>query len=115
MASRKRGSRVRKPRGDPGQLNLFEASEQRARTPAKPAAPLRVKAKRIKAASIERPVILSPREAATYLGVAVSTLKSWRARKIGPSWTRRGGRLICYFPADLDAFLRRGARDPGKL
>jgi hypothetical protein len=113
MASRKRGSRVRKPRNDPGQLNLFEASEQGAR--AKPAAPLRVKAKRIKAASIECPVILSPQEAATYLGVAVSTLKSWRAKKIGPPWARRGGRLVCYFPADLDAFLRRGARDPDKL
>lgn len=115
MAPRKRGSRVRKARGDPGQLNLFETSEQRARTPTKPAAPLRVKAKRIKAASIERAVILSPHEAATYLGVAVSTLKSWRAKKIGPPWTRRGGRLVCYFPADLDAFLRRGARDRDKL
>lgn len=114
MAPRKRGSRVRKARGDPAQLNLFETSEQRARTPTKPAAPLRVKAKRIKAASIERPVILSPHEAATYLGVAVSTLKSWRAKKIGPPWTRRGGRLVCYFPAELDAFLRRGARDRDK-
>lgn len=115
MASRKRGSRVRKRRGDPGQLNLFEAPESGAQTRAPAAAPLRVKTKRIKAASIERPVIYSPREAATYLGVAVSTLKSWRAKKIGPPWTRRGGRLVCYFPADLDAFLRRGARDPDKL
>lgn len=110
MASRKRGSRERKPRADPGQLNLFEAPGERAQTRPRPAAPLRVKTKRITAASIEHPVILSPREAATYLGVAVSTLKSWRAKKIGPAWTRRGGRLVCYFPADLDAFLRGGAR-----
>lgn len=115
MASRKRGSRVRKRRADPGQLNLFEAPGERAPTGPKPAAPQRLKTKRITAASIERPVILSPREAATYLGVAVSTLKSWRAKKIGPPWTRRGGRLVCYFPADLDTFLRRGARDPDKL
>jgi DNA-binding transcriptional regulator YiaG len=114
MASRKRGSRVRKAHGDLGQLNLFEAPEQHAQTPTKAAAPLRVKAKRLKPTSIERPVTLSSQEAATYLGVAVSTLKSWRAKKIGPKWTRRGARLVCYFPEDLDAFLRRGQRDPGK-
>jgi excisionase family DNA binding protein len=56
--------------------------------------------------------VLTPREAAAYLKVAVSTLKSWRAKKLGPAWRRRGARLVCYFPADLDAFLRRGARGP---
>jgi hypothetical protein len=114
MASRKRGSRVRKPRNDPGQLNLFDAPGERPQPRAKAAAPLRVKTRRIKAASVERPVIFSPRDAATYLGVAVSTLKSWRAKKIGPRWTHRGARLVCYFPEDLDAFLRRSARDPNK-
>jgi hypothetical protein len=112
MAARKRGSRTRKPRGDPGQLNLFDAPEQRAR--AKPAAPLRMRAKRAVPAAIERPKILTPREAAAYLNVAVSTLKSWRAKKIGPVWRRRGARLIFYFPEDLDAFLRRGARGHDK-
>ncbi len=114
MASRKRGSGSRKRRSDPGQLNLFEAPQQRVQKRATPAAPLRMRAKRIAAAPIERPVILSPREAAAYLGVAVSTLKSWRAKKIGPLWQRRGSRLVFYFPADLDAFLRRGPRGPNK-
>jgi hypothetical protein len=114
MASRKRGSRTRKRRGDPGQLNLFEAPGEKATVRIKLAAPLRVKAKRLKAPSVERSVAFSPQEASTYLGVTVSTLKSWRAKKIGPKWTRRGARLVCYFPEDLDAFLRRGPCDPDK-
>lgn len=115
MAARKRGSRSQKRLGDPGQLNLFDASQQRGEKRTKPAAALRTRTKRIVAASIERPVILSPRDAAAYLGVAVSTLKSWRAKNIGPLWQRRGARLVFYFPADLDAFLRRGARGTNKL
>jgi DNA-binding transcriptional regulator YiaG len=93
MASRKRGSRTRKRRGDPGQLNLFDAPGEPAQSRANPAAPPRLKSKRIKAASVERSVTLSPQEASTYLGVTVSTLKSWRAKKIGPKWTHRGVRL----------------------
>jgi hypothetical protein len=108
MALRKGGSRSRPRRSDPGQLSLFETREQRA-PPAKAAAASCPKPKRATALLIERPV-LSPREAAAYLNVAVSTLKSWRAKQIGPAWSRRGARLICYFPADLDAFLRRGAQ-----
>lgn len=114
MATRKRGSRTSKRRGDPGQMNLFDATEEPAQMRAKPATPLRARAKRIRAPSIEKSVTLSPREASIYLGVAVSTLKSWRAKKIGPKWTHRGVRLMCYFPGDLDAFLQRGARDPDK-
>lgn len=114
MASRKRRSHVRKASPDPGQLNLFEAPKMSGPTNARAAAPLRVTMRRIKAGSVERPVIYTPREAALYLGVAVSTLKSWRAQKIGPKWTRRGARLVCYFPEDLDAFLRPGPRDPDK-
>lgn len=114
MASRRRGSRTRK-RGDPGQLNLFDAPGEKTPAPTKRAAPLRVKTKRVKAPFVGRSVALSPQEASTYLGVTVSTLKSWRAKKIGPKWTRRGARLVCYFPEDLDAFLRRGVRDPDKL
>ncbi|NJO35895.1 MAG: helix-turn-helix domain-containing protein [Rhodospirillales bacterium] len=53
----------------------------------------------------ERPVVFSPREAAQYLGVSVSTLKLWRAQKIGPRWSKRGARLIAYRPADLEQFL----------
>jgi hypothetical protein len=96
MAARKRGLQTRKRRGDPGQLNLFEAPERRARAPERAPLP-RVNDKRVAVAQPERPVILSPREAAAYLGVAVSTLKSWRAKRIGPLWQRRGARLVFLF------------------
>ena len=45
MASRKRGSRTRKRRGDPGQLNLFDAPADKAPARTKRAALLRLKAK----------------------------------------------------------------------
>lgn len=54
---------------------------------------------------VERPIVLSPREAAQYLGVSVSTLKNWRAKKSGPCWTHCGARLVAYRPADLERFL----------
>lgn len=114
MVSRKRGSPSRRRRSDPGQLSLFEAPDQRAPSRSKPARKVREKQTRVTAVAIEPPNILTPREAAAYLNVAVSTLKSWRAKNIGPAWTRRGARLICYLLADLDAFLARGARGRDK-
>jgi len=91
-------------------LGLFDAVETGA--PARGAAPpsqqKRGQTRRVKSASpsaLERPIVLSPREAAQYLGVSVSTLKAWRAKKIGPKWTMRGARLIAYRPADLERFL----------
>lgn len=93
----------------PGQLGLFdtiEAPQKRAPAAAKPMKRAR-RAVAPPAASTkpERPVVCSPREAAQYLGVSVSTLKLWRAQKIGPRWTKRGARLIAYRPADLEQFL----------
>ena len=94
----------------PGQLGLFDAIEAppKERTPAA-AKPMRraPRAVALPAASTkpERPVVLNPREAAQYLGVSVSTLKLWRAQKIGPKWVKRGARLIGYRPADLEQFL----------
>lgn len=67
--------------------------------------PGRSTAANVDAVKPERPVVFSPREAAQYLGVSVSTLKLWRAQKIGPKWTKRGARLIGYRPADLEQFL----------
>lgn len=42
--------------------------------------------------------------AAPILGVAVSTLNTWRSRGTGPKFHRIGGR-IRYFKADLQAWL----------
>jgi DNA-binding transcriptional regulator YiaG len=87
-------------------MGLFDAIENRPAprtTSAKPVAARKSKpaAKPI----VERPIVLSPREAAQYLGVSVSTLKNWRAKKSGPCWTHRGARLVAYRPADLEKFL----------
>jgi hypothetical protein len=88
-------------------MGLFDALEA---TPAAPARMRRAKAVKQKLESVEaspRPVVLSPRGAAQYLGVSVSTLKNWRAKKMGPGWVMRGARLIAYRPVDLEHFLEQ--------
>jgi hypothetical protein len=44
-------------------------------------------------------------EAAALLRVTSSTLRTWRARKIGPRYRKAGGRIV-YFGADLLTFLQ---------
>jgi predicted DNA-binding transcriptional regulator AlpA len=91
-------------------LGLFDAADTRA--PARHAAPAKQpkppqtgRAKPASSPAPERAVVLNPREAAQYLGVSVSTLKAWRAKKVGPKWSMRGARLVAYRPADLERFL----------
>lgn len=104
MAKRRRKSPPKADRGDPRQLGLFDAPDTRHHPPK--AAPALVSAPRGAGASVrEEAVLLTPREAALYLKVSVSTLKNWRAKKIGPVWRKRGARLIAYLPADLERFL----------
>jgi hypothetical protein len=46
--------------------------------------------------------------------VAVATLAQWRARKVGPVWTKLGGRVL-YSVRDVLAYetaQRRGVRKP---
>jgi hypothetical protein len=54
---------------------------------------------------IEKPAVLTPAEAALYLNIKPATLKSWRAKGIGPAFVKRAARLIGYTPAALDAYL----------
>jgi hypothetical protein len=116
MAQRGRKNSRKKGRSDPSQLGLFDPIERApARGAAKPAAQAkparRVHTKASDPAAAPRPVVLDAREAAQYLGVSVSTLKSWRAKKIGPRWTLRGARLIGYRPADLERFLDQNSEN----
>ena len=110
MARRGRKNSPSKGRTDPGQLGLFDPIEP-APTGGAPQPAARAKPARrgrthtTESAGATRPVVLDARAAARYLGVSVSTLKSWRAKKIGPRWTMRGARLIGYRPADLERFL----------
>lgn len=90
---------------DPRQMGLFDALEAAPSVRVRRGRMAATKAKAPLPAGAERPVVLSPGEAAQYLGVSVSTLKNWRAKSIGPKWTMRGARLIAYRPADLEKFL----------
>jgi hypothetical protein len=42
------------------------------------------------------PRVLTASEAARYLNLSIATLKSWRAKKTGPAFVKRGARLIGY-------------------
>ena len=108
MARRGQKKSPKKRWTDPGQLGLFDTAEKRdaQRATPRPATQKSSNAKGSKTTLVDRPVVLSPREAARYLGISESTLKNWRVKKIGPAWRKRGARLIAYFPADLDGFLR---------
>lgn len=61
--------------------------------------------------AVERPAVLTPAEAALYLNIKPATLKSWRAKGVGPAFVKRAARLIGYTPAALDAYLARNDRD----
>lgn len=87
---------------DPRQMGLFDALEA---APARKRRTKAVKQTLVTAEAPPRPVVFSPKEAAQYLGVSISTLKNWRAKKIGPRWVMRGARLVAYKPADLERFL----------
>jgi predicted DNA-binding transcriptional regulator AlpA len=103
--AKRKANSVAKVIADPRQLGLFDAFEGKPSPPARKLLVKRAKPKRISADGAQRPVVLSPREAAQYLGVSVSTLKHWRAKNIGPKWRHRGARLVAYRPADLEQFL----------
>lgn len=45
-------------------------------------------------------------EAAASLGIAVRTLRNWRALRKGPRYRKIGARLVRYHVADLAAFQR---------
>ena len=55
----------------------------------------------------DRTRYIREREAAKYIGVTVSTLRSWRSKrsKNGPPYTRLG-RLVMYPIAELDGHMR---------
>lgn len=56
--------------------------------------------------------LLSTDQAALYLGVAASTLRTYRSRGGGPTATVVGGRSVRYRVTDLDAWTRVEARTP---
>jgi hypothetical protein len=49
------------------------------------------------------PATLRPKEAAHYLGVSLRTLEDWRAKRKGPAFAKRFGKIHYDFPV-LKAF-----------
>lgn len=49
--------------------------------------------------------LLTTREAAGYLRLAVTTLEHWRLEGRGPDWIRLSSRQIRYRRADVDRWL----------
>ena len=111
MAKRpgKAGNSRRSRSRAPVQLSLFDllaaphagedAPAAATKQPAKP------RPRRPTKPAVEKPAVLTPAEAATYLNIKPATLKSWRAKGVGPAFVKRAARLIGYMPAALDAYL----------
>jgi excisionase family DNA binding protein len=57
--------------------------------------------------STESKTLLTPREAAEYLGLPESTLAQWRSQRRGPPYIKLELRLVRYRCADLEAYLGR--------
>jgi hypothetical protein len=98
----------RKP-SDPNQLSLLDYVPAEARRVEFTAKPKPQRARLRKSAQQQSPAntvsVLTAHQAANYLNLSLATLKSWRAKKIGPAFVKRGARLIGYRLIDLDAFL----------
>lgn len=101
-----RAKRQPSRRVDPNQLSLldYKPPANAATTSRKTKAPRHTGATAI-ADAATMPNVLTPKQAATYLNLSLATLKSWRAKKTGPVFVKRGARLIGYKPADLDAYM----------
>ncbi len=51
-------------------------------------------------------ILLTPREAAEFLGVPQGTLAQWRSQRRGPPYIKLEGRLVRYRHTDLENYLK---------
>ena len=61
------------------------------------------------AAKLAAGQLLSDVELASFLGIAVQTIRNWRWRGEGPRFVKLGDRVVRYRPADIQAFIEAGA------
>lgn len=101
-------SRVDRKQADPNQLSLLDyvpvGSNAERKSATRPSRNALRQERRVESAGLGN--VLTAQEAARYLKISLATLKSWRAKKTGPAFVRRGARLIGYLHADLDDYLR---------
>jgi predicted site-specific integrase-resolvase len=57
------------------------------------------------------PKLLTEREVADRLGIAVTTLRRWRWARRGPTWLKIGS-AVRYEPTDLERFIEAGRQEP---
>ena len=55
---------------------------------------------------------LTPKKAASYLGISEAALRLWRSEGRGPRFFRAGERLIRYRRADLDSWIAARLSQP---
>lgn len=60
----------------------------------------------------EQPSTLTPKQAASYLGISDAALRLWRSEDKGPRFFRAGDKLIRYRRADLDGWIEERLSQP---
>ncbi len=60
----------------------------------------------------EQPNTLTPKKAASYLGISEAALRLWRSEGRGPRFFRAGEKLIRYRRADLDSWIEARLSEP---
>lgn len=55
--------------------------------------------------SAESKALLTPREAANFLGIPEGTLAQWRSQRRGPAFVKLELRLVRYRVSDLENYL----------
>jgi len=60
----------------------------------------------------EQPNTLTPKKAASYLGISEAALRLWRSERRGPQFFRAGEKLIRYRRADLDLWVESRLSEP---
>jgi excisionase family DNA binding protein len=58
------------------------------------------------------PRLVTPKEAAEFLGVPEGTLAQWRSQRRGPTFVKLEGRLVRYRLADLDQYIASHIVEP---
>jgi predicted DNA-binding transcriptional regulator AlpA len=60
----------------------------------------------------EQPNTLTPKKAASYLGISEAAPRLWRSECRGPRFFRAGEKLIRYRRADLDSWIEARLSQP---
>ena len=55
--------------------------------------------------AIHSEVLLTPKQAAEFLGIPLGTLAQWRSQRRGPAYIKLEDRLVRYRRSDLEAYL----------